>query len=120
MLAKFTHLEGKLSFTNRCIMLAAAASCAASLTFSAAVNMPAGKVDLKSAGALAIGPDGILFVGDSIGASVVALDVDDRTPSKSGGSLEIKAINEKIAAMLGTAPDQILIQDVVVNPISKN
>jgi hypothetical protein len=94
--------------------------CAAALTFAAAVNMPAGKVDLKSAGALAIGPDGILFVGDSVGGSIVALDVEDRSPSKSGGTLEIKGINEKIAAMLGTAPDQILVQDVVVNPVSKN
>ena len=109
-----------MSFTNRCIQLAAAASCAAALTFAAAVNMPAGKVDLKSAGALAMGPDGILFVGDSVGGAIVALDVEDRTPSKSGAALEIKAINEKIAAMLGTAADQILIQDVVVNPVSKN
>src|SRR5262249_14294607 len=28
--------------------------------------------------------------------------------------------NQKIAALLGTTPDQILIQDVAVNPISKN
>jgi hypothetical protein len=109
-----------VNFTSQCIKLAAAASCAAVLTFAAAVNMPAGKVNLKSAGALAIGPDGILFVGDSVGASIVALDVEDRTPSKSGATLEIKGINEKIAAMLGTAADQILIQDVVVNPVSKN
>jgi hypothetical protein len=109
-----------LNFTTRCIRLAATASCAAALTFAAAVSMPAGKVELKSAGALAMGPDGILFVGDTVGASIVALDVEDRTPSKAGAALEIKGINEKIAAMLGTAPDQILIQDVVVNPISKN
>ena len=82
--------------------------------------MPSGKVELKSAGALAMGPDGILFVGDSVGGAIVALDVDDRTPAKSAANLEIKGINEKIAAMLGTAADQILIQDVVVNPISKN
>jgi hypothetical protein len=113
-------MEGILSFTTRFIQCAALTSLAAALSFGAAVNMPAGKVDLKSAGALAIGPDGILFVGDSIGASIVALDVDDRTPAKSGGTLEIKGINEKIAAMLGTAPDQILVQDVVVNPVSKN
>jgi hypothetical protein len=94
--------------------------CAATLTFAASVNMPAGKVDIKSAGALAFGPDGILFVGDSVGATIVALDVDDRTPGRSGGSLEIKGINEKIAAMLGTSADQILMQDVVVNPISKS
>ena len=48
--------------------------------------MPAGKVELKSAGALAMGPDGILFVGDSVGGKIVALDVDDRTPAKSGAS----------------------------------
>jgi len=82
--------------------------------------MPAGKVELKSAGALAMGPDGILFVGDSVGGKIVALDVDDRTAAKGSGALEIKGINEKIGAMLGTAADQILIQDVVVNPVSKN
>jgi hypothetical protein len=97
---------------------AAGLICAATLSFAAA--MQAGKVDLKSAGALAIGPDGILFVGDSLGAKIVALDVDDRTPSKAAANLEIKGVNEKIAAMLGTAADQILITDVVVNPISKN
>src|SRR6185369_2715279 len=61
----------------------------------------------------------ILFAGDSVGASIVAIDVDDHT-AKPGGTLEIKGINEKVAALLGTAADQITIQDVVVNPISKN
>src|SRR5258705_10132385 len=97
---------------------AAGLFCAAALTFAA--GLQAGKVDLKSAGALAIGPDGILFVGDTLGAKIVALDVDDRTASKAPANLEIKGVNEKIAAMLGTAADQILIQDVVVNPVSKN
>jgi hypothetical protein len=109
-----------LGFSNSFFRLAAATCCAAALTLAAGINMPAGKVELKSAGALAIGPDGILFVGDSVGGAIVALDVDDRTPSKAGATLEIKGINEKIAAMLGTAADQILIQDVVVNPVSKN
>jgi len=109
-----------LSFSNSFFRLATATCCVAALSLAAGINMPSGKVELKSAGALAMGPDGILFVGDSVGGAIVALDVDDRTPSKSDASLEIKGINEKIAAMLGTAADQILIQDVVVNPISKN
>jgi hypothetical protein len=104
-----------VSITSR---TAAGLFCAATLSFAA--GMQAGKVDLKSAGALAMGPDGIVFVGDSLGAKLVALDVDDRTPSKAAANLEIKGVNEKIAAMLGTAADQILITDVVVNPISKN
>ena len=109
-----------MSFSNSFFRLATATCCVAALSLAAGINMPSGKVELKSAGALAMGPDGILFVGDSVGGAIVALDVDDRTPAKAGASLEIKGINEKIAAMLGTAADQILIQDVVVNPISKN
>jgi len=94
------------SFTR----LAAGMCCAAALAFGAStVAMTAGKAQLKSAGPLAFGPEGILFVGDSLGAAIFALDVDDHTTSKSAGSLEIKGINEKIT-----------IQDVAVNPISKN
>ena len=62
-------LEGKLSFSNSFFRLAAATCCAAALSFAAGINMPAGKVELKSAGALAMGPDGILFVGDSVGGA---------------------------------------------------
>src|SRR5436190_3122971 len=99
--------------------LAAATCCAAVLAFGAS-TMQTGKAGLKSAGALAIGPDGVLFVGDSAGASIFALDVNDKTAAKGSGSLEIKGINEKIAAMVGTTADQIAINDVVVSPSSKN
>ena len=43
-----------------------------------------------------------------------------KTPAASAAGLDIKGINEKAAALLGTTPDQILINDVKVNPISKN
>src|SRR4051794_29151092 len=99
--------------------LAALTCCAAIVAFGA-TTMQTGKAGLKSAGALAIGPDGVLFVGDSAGASIYALDVNDRAAVKSGGNLEVKGISEKIAAMLGTTADQIAINDVVVNPTSKN
>ena len=81
-------------------------------------SLKAGKAELKSAGALAFGPDGILFVGDTLGASIYALDTGDRDKSKGGAGVEIKALNEKIASLLGTAPDQILVNDLAVNPLS--
>jgi hypothetical protein len=110
-----------VTFLRSFSRLAAATCCAAVLAFGASTgSLTSGKAQLKSAGPLAFGPDGILFVGDSVGASIVALDVDDHTPGKPGGTVEIKGINEKIAAMLGTSADQITIQDVVVNPISKS
>ena len=95
------------------VCLAAAATPATSST------LQKGKADLRSAGVLAFGPDGILFVADSVGAAVFALDTQDSTPA-SAGKQNVAGINEKIAALLGTAPDQILVNDLAVNPISKN
>jgi len=83
-------------------------------------SLKAGKAGLKSAGPLAFGPDGVLFVGDTAGAQVVALDTGDRAASSAAVKIEVRGINQKIAAMLGTAADQILVNDLVVNPISKN
>jgi hypothetical protein len=55
-------------------------------TFATAAMMT-GKVELKSAGALAIGPNGVLFVGDSTGAAIYALEVNDRPSGKPAGPL---------------------------------
>jgi len=84
-----------------------------------AASLRSGKAELKSAGVLAFGPDGVLFVGDSMGGAVFAIDTEDRKPGPAGVRFDIKAVNEKVAAMLGSTADQILINDVVVNPISK-
>jgi hypothetical protein len=89
------------------------AAAAAGLTDS----LKPGKADLMSAGAVAFGPDAVLFVGDSLGASVYAIDTADSQPI--AGAAEVDNINAKIAALLGTTPDQILINDIAVNPLSK-
>ncbi len=83
-------------------------------------DLASGNVQLKSAGALAFGPEGILFVGDSVGGAVVAIDTGDRKAASSASKINVQGIDEKIAALVGVAPDQILINDVKVNPISKN
>jgi hypothetical protein len=85
-----------------------------------AADLSAGKVDLLSAGRLAFGPDGILFVGDSVGGSIVALETNDQTASKSTARIDVQGIDAKIAALVGVTPDQIMINDVKVNPLSKN
>jgi hypothetical protein len=94
--------------------------CGAAVVVFGASTMQAGKAALKSAGTLAFAPEGILLVGDSVGAAIYALDVNDHAAAPAAGNLEVKGINEKVAAMLGTAADQIAIQDVAVNPISHN
>lgn len=103
------------------LRLSVAFLAAAAISFGAATTgMTAGKADLKSAGPLAFAPDGVLLVGDYIAGTIVALDTGDRAPAAAGSKVaEVKNINEKAAALLGTAPDQILINDMAVNPLSK-
>src|ERR1700686_5867573 len=83
-------------------------------------SLKPGKADIKFAGPLAFGPDGVLFVGDSLGSAVYAIDTQDRTPAKTSIQIDIKDLDVKIAAMLGASPDQLLLNDMAVNPISKN
>jgi hypothetical protein len=79
-------------------------------------SLKPGKATLASAGPLAFGPDGILFVGDTAGATLWALDTGDRKPGS--GKINVSGLQEKVAAMLGTAADQVAINDMIVNPIS--
>lgn len=83
--------------------------------------MNAGKAPLKSPGPLAFAPGGILLLGDSLGAQVVALDTADRAPAQPlQDGTQFNGVAEKIAASLGVPANQILIYDTAVNPISGN
>lgn len=82
-------------------------------------SLTAGKADLQSAGVMTFGPNGVLFVADSLGAMIYAVDTQDRTPS-TANAMNVTGLRDKIAGLVGTTPDQILINDVAVNPISRN
>ncbi len=79
-----------------------------------------GKVQLMSAGQLTFGPNGVLFVGDSAAGAIVAVETGDTKAPASAVSIDIQAIDQKVAGLLGTAADQIMINDVTANPVSKN
>ncbi len=83
-------------------------------------GMTYGSPDLKSANTLAFGPDSVLFIGDSQGGAVFAIDVKDTVKDTSATPLEIKEIDKKIASLLGTAPDQIAINDMATHRASQN
>ena len=83
-------------------------------------GMKEGKAELKSISQLAFGPEGILFIADSKAAAIVAVATGDTTAASGTAEPKVEAINQKVAGLLGTAPDQILIADLAVNPISHN
>jgi hypothetical protein len=78
-----------------------------------------GTPEIKSITSLAFGPDGILFIGDSKSASVFAVDLKDATRADKGAVFDVKFVDLKIATALGTKPENITIQDLAVNPVSK-
>jgi hypothetical protein len=83
-------------------------------------DMKDGKPEFKSMGALTFGPDGVLFVADAQAAAIVAIATGDIKAAGSAKPLKVEGINQKIAALLGTSADQILIEDLAVNPVSRN
>ena len=74
-----------------------------------------GKAELKSAGPLAFGPPGVLFVGDSQGAALFAIGVEPGTPVKPA-PVKVEGLDAKLAGLLGTKADDILVNDVAVQP----
>ena len=101
-----------------CVLVALVVFAAVGVAADLTDSLKAGKADLKSAGSLAFGPDGVLFVGDSIGGAIFAIDTQDRTAAQAS-AVEVTGLAAKIAGMLGTMPDQIQINDVAVNPVSR-
>ena len=87
---------------------------------ASAYGLKTGTPDIKSINALAFGPDGILFIGDSKRAAIFAVDTRDNGAVDKAAAVEIKNIDQKIAAILGTEVKNITVQDLKVNPISKN
>src|SRR6059058_4375848 len=89
----------------------------AAVAFAAPAGLDqTGKPDLKSAGPLAFGPKGVLFVGDPQGAQIFAIDVGLAPTNPIGPTFKLEGADAKIAALLGTKADDITINDVVVEP----
>jgi hypothetical protein len=85
---------------------------------------------LRSAGVLAAGPDNVLFVGDIKAAAVHALalrptDVTSQSDVELGnfhnfeGRDLVRGLDQKLAALLGTTYDQVVINDMIVHQPSQ-
>jgi hypothetical protein len=78
---------------------------------------PAGP-SLSSIGTLAFGADGTLFAADPTAATIFAIDLGRSTTV--AGTKDVEAVNEKIAAVAGTAATEVAIKDIAVDPASHN
>lgn len=75
-----------------------------------------GNPEIKSAGSLTFGPDGVLFVGDAQGAAIYALETKDT--SGSAEAVNVDGLDKQIASLLGATTRTVAVNDMAVNPAS--
>lgn len=96
-------------------------SCVAAVQDAAAapaLGLKASSVSLQSAGPLAFGPYGVLFVGDPKAATIYALDTRDAQGTPGSAKLDISQFQELLADLLQAS--KIEVADLAVNPLSGN
>jgi hypothetical protein len=81
-------------------------------------SLKSGSPKIRSAGPMAFGPEGILFLADPQSAAIFAIDTGDASPARSKSEVNVEAINLRVAEALGTSAQQIQINDLAVNPAS--
>ncbi|MEO9872774.1 hypothetical protein [Ekhidna sp.] len=91
-----------------------------SFLFGKDPGMKKGTPEITSISVLSFNQDGILFVGDSKGGSIYAIDLGDNQKSTNDKALNMLDLEGKLAEMLGTTSDNVMIHDMAVNPISQN
>ncbi len=92
----------------------------ASTSFAAPWGTKTGAPALKSAGPLAFGPDGVLFVGDTKSATIFAIDTGDSGGDPSEVELHVLGLDQKIAKLLKRDTQGVTINDLAINPQSGN
>ena len=84
------------------------------------LGLAMGSPDIKSVGPLAFGPEGILFVGDNVGATIFALDVDDSGVAGEAAAVHLENLDTSLASYLGCSRDDVQIRDMAVHPVSQS
>ena len=100
------------------LMLAVATS-GASIAQDSTVSSGVGP-ELSYLGPMTFGPDGVLLAADSEDVYIYALDLSGHLGGGEPGAADIEAVDEKIAAVLGTDAASVMVTDLAVYPGTRN
>jgi len=85
-----------------------------------AYGLQIGSADVRSAGPITFGPEGILFLADNVGAKVFAVDVADPGGQAGSEPFDLANVDLHLASFLGCETDDVVIRDMAVHPTSHN
>ena len=71
-------------------------------------------------GPLTFGPDATLFAADSQDVFIYALDLSQHVEGGTPGTQDIPALDQEIAALLGTDVGNVIVTDLAVYPRTRN
>src|SRR5580700_2729478 len=77
-----------------------------------------GRVNLRSAGPIAFGPAGVLFLADNAAATVFAVDVADPGPAGGAEPFDLADVDARVGSFLGCEPGDLVIKDMAVHPLT--
>jgi len=107
-----------MRFLSCCFYAAVFGLISTTVGHTADWGLKEGAPGLKSAGSLAFGPDGILFVGDSKNATIFALATGDTQGDRANVKLKLDGLNKQVATLLGTTVENITVNDLATNPLT--
>jgi hypothetical protein len=107
------RMRTKILTTLGVVALAGVASywTAAGVPVAAADARP----QMTSIGPLTFGPDGILLAADTQAATIYALELGDNAKGAAAETQGVDAVDQKIAALLGTDAKESIVTDLVVH-----
>lgn len=73
---------------------------------------------IASMSALTFTPDGILMIGDSQAAAIVAIDLGPRPRQAKAAPVDLADVETKIAALVGSRASDVVVHDMAVDPLS--
>ena len=73
---------------------------------------------VEALGALEFSPEGVLFVGDNVAGAIHAFDLRAESRSKEKFEINVYNVDAQVAAVLGTAQNNVRINDIAVHPNS--
>ncbi len=84
------------------------------------LGLAMGSPGIKSVGPLAFGPEGVMFVGDNVGATIFAVDVGDSGEAGGSTAIDLENLDTSLAGYLGCSREDVQIRDMAVHPSSRN
>jgi hypothetical protein len=79
-----------------------------------------GSADVRSAGPITFGPEGILFLADNVAAKVFAFDLGETGPDAGPEPFDLENVDARLASYLGCETGDIVIRDMAVHPSTHN